>query len=203
MSYFIDDRLPAEIEVGAKARPRYKTDIVTADSGYEVRNSRWSAPLFQFEFNVEPGTRIEGEYDTLDEFLDMFHACGGSAGAFRFGYWRDKPVVNQQIGTGDGVTTAFQLYREYTKGALTRRRKITRPVEGTVSATVDGVAAAGSVDPDTGIITLNSAPALGAVVRASFTHDVPVRFADDELEAVGLSDQLDQIVNIVLLEIRE
>jgi hypothetical protein len=61
---FIDERLPVEIEAGAKAKPRYSTDTITTDGGWEVRNSRWAYPLFQFEFNVEPGTRDEARSRT-------------------------------------------------------------------------------------------------------------------------------------------
>lgn len=201
---FIDERLPVEIEAGAKAKPRYSTDIITTDGGWEIRNSRWAYPLFQFEFDaVEPGTRIDDEIDVLDEFLNLFHACGGTAGGFRFHYWRDKPVRGQIIGTGDGSTKTFQLYRSYTKGLVTRNRKITRPVEGTVTTYVNGVVTVAGIDYSTGIVTFVAAPALSAVITADFEHDVPVRFADDELEIVGLTDQLDQPVSIVLVEIRE
>jgi uncharacterized protein (TIGR02217 family) len=200
---FIDERLPNEIEAGAKAKPRYSTDIIPTDGGWEVRNSRWSYPLMSFEFNIEPGTRDENEHDVLDQFLEMFHACGGSAGAFRFNYWRDKPAVDQLLGVGDGSTKTFQLMRTYTRGAVTRYRKITRPITGTVTAKVAGVVTVAAIDYSTGLLTFSVAPVLGAHVTASFENDVPVRFADDELEIVGLTDALDQPVNIILQEIRE
>jgi uncharacterized protein (TIGR02217 family) len=199
---FIDERLPNEIEAGAKARPRYSTDSVETDGGWVIDNSRWRYPLFQFEFNIEPGTRLD-EYDVLDQFLDMFHACGGQAGRFRFHYWRDKPVVDQEIGVGDGSTKTFQLYRTYTRGAITRQRKITRPNVGTVTMKVAGVVTVAAIDYSTGLVTFVAAPAFGASVKASFEHDVPVKFADDELEIIGLTDVLDQPVNIVLQEVRE
>lgn len=203
MSVFIDQRLPVEIEAGAKARPRYNTDVITTDGGWEVRNSRWAYPLFQFEFNVEPGTRVDNQYDVLDEFLDIFHVCGGSAGGFRFHHWRDKPVVGQYIATGDGSTKTFQLFRTYSRGGFSRDRKITRPVLDTVIIYSNGVAVSAGVDYDTGLVTTVAAPVLNAIVTSDFEHDVPVRFADDELEMVGLTDDLDQPVSIVLMEFRE
>lgn len=200
---FIDQRLPVEIEAGAKARPRYSTDVVVTDGGWRITNSRWAYPLFQFEFSVEPGTRTDGDYDVLDEFLDIFHVCGGSAGAFRFHYWRDKPVVGQLLGVGDGATKEFQLFRTYRRGAFSRDRKITRPVAGSVAAYLDGSPEVAGVDYDTGVVIFTVAPALGIEVTADFEHDVPVSFADDELEVVALTDQLDQPVSIVLVENRE
>lgn len=200
---FIDERLPVEIEAGAKAKPSYSTDVITTDGGWEVTNSRWNYPKFQFEFNVEPGTRIDDEYDVLDQFLEMFHACGGSGGRFRFHYWRDKPARDQLLGQGDGSTKTFQLYRTYTRGAVTRQRKITRPIVGSVTAKIGGIVTIAAIDYSTGLITFTVAPALGALITADFDNDIPVRFADDELEMIGLTDQLDQPVNIVLLEVRE
>lgn len=201
---FVDQQLPADIEAGAKAKPRYSTDVITTDGGWEVRNSRWSYPLFTFEISAfEPGTHENDEYDVLDEFLDIFHVCGGSAGAFRFHWWREKPVVGQQIGVGDGSTLIFQLFRTYTRGGFSRDRKITRPVVGSVTVYEAGIATSAGVDYDTGQIIFAVAPPFGAIVTADFEHDVPVRFADDELEMIGLVSDLDQPVNVTLIEIRE
>jgi hypothetical protein len=50
---------------------------------------------------------------------------------------------------------------------------------------------------------LRGCPANGVVVSADFDHDIPVRFADDSLDVVGLTDDLDQPVNVTLVEIRE
>ena len=58
-------------------------------------------------------------------------------------------------------------------------RRITRPVAGSVSVAVGGVAtAAFAVEPG-GLVVLDAAPAAGAVVTAGFAFDVPVRFAED------------------------
>jgi uncharacterized protein (TIGR02217 family) len=201
---FVDQQLPADIEAGAKATPRYATDVIVTDGGWEVRNSRWAYPLFQFTITAfEPGTHDTEQYDVLDEFLDIFHVVGGSAGAFRFHYWRDKPVRGQRIGVGDGSTKNFQLYRTYTRGGFSRDRKITRPVAGTLTVYVNGVPTSVGIDLTTGVVIFAAAPALGAIVTADFQHDIPVRFSDDSLDVVGLTDELDQPVNVTLVEIRE
>lgn len=201
---FVDQQLPADVEAGAKATPRYATDVITTDGGWEVRNSRWRYPLFQFTITAfEPGTHDDADYDVLDEFLDIFHVCGGSAGAFRFHYWRDKPVVGQQIAVGDGATVQFQLFRTYIRGGFSRDRKITRPVVGSVTVYENGTPVSVGVDYDTGVLIFGAAPPGGVIVTADFAHDIPVRFADDNLDVVGLTDDLDQPVNVTLVEIRE
>lgn len=201
MTLLINELLDADVIAGARVRVRYSTDIIPTDGGYEVRNSRWAYPLHSFEFDLMPGYRSDDA--ALEAFVDTFHAAGGAAGVFRFNNWRDSPVEDQLIGVGDGSTTQFQLYRSYTRGGVTRDRKITRPIEGTVVVRVNGATVTFSMDYETGIFTRTPAPANGAVIRADFQHDVPVRFADDELEIIGLSDTLDQPVSVILQEVRE
>lgn len=197
---YVDVRLDRDIEAGAKAKPRYSTDIITTDGGYEVRNSRWAYPLFSYEFNLEPGSPT---FDLdLEDFVNLFHVVGGSAGTFRFRHWSDYVATNQAIGIGDGVKVAFQLYRTYTRGALTRNRKIVRPTIATVVARVGATVTAVTTDPLTGIITFASPPAAAAVITADFQFDNLVRFDSDELEMVGLMLDLDQPQSIVLKEVR-
>lgn len=197
----IEYRLTREIEVGAKAKPRYATDVIPTDGGYEVRNSRWEYPLFNFEFNLLPGDPNGG--DDLEEFIELFHAAGGCFNTFKFRHWSDWDVTGQPIATASGGQTAFQLYRVYQRGAVTRYRKITRPVDGSVTVYANGVAIAGTVDLETGMFTANVAPGAGVAITADFQFDIPVRFADDELEMVALMTELDQPVSIVLNEVRE
>jgi len=199
----IDERLDREIEVGAKARPRYKTDVIETDGGATVRNARWRYPLFTFEFNLEPGDPNSNDAESLHEFIDLFHCAGGQHETFRFRHWSDYQARAQPLATGDGVTTDFQLYRVYIRGAVSRRRKITRPVTGTVVGYVNGVESSTTVDLTTGILTFAPAPAAGSTVTADFDFDIPVRFDSDELEMIALSNDLDQPVNIVLVEERE
>lgn len=205
----IDERLTRDIEMGCKARPRYKTDVITLDGGYEWRNARWRYPVFSFDFSIEPGDPNDdpayyaGEVATLAAFINLFHVAGGQNDTFRFRHWADYQGADEPIGTGDGSTTIFQLYRVYQRGAKVRRRKITRPVTGSVTAKKNGVLTAVTVDYDTGQITFAAPPANGVTITASFEFDIPVRFGSDELEFLALMTELDQPVDITLVEVRE
>ena len=198
----IDDRLVRDIEVGAKAIPRYKTEVITSDDGTEYRNSRWAYPLLSFEFNVEPG--IIGEA-TMEAFRDLFYAAGGMAEAFLFRDWSDYAGEDQLIGTGDGSTTTFQLIKNYTRGAVTRQRKITRLIADTAVIYVNGVEQMSgvTVNEDTGLVTFSLAPGSGAEVTADFQFLLPVRFDDDSLQLLSLSRDLIQPVSVVLMQIKE
>lgn len=204
----INERLSRDIEVGAKARIRYRTDVIETDGGGSVRNERWRYPLLAFEFDIEPGDPYDdsAEYigrQTLAEFVNLYHCAGGRGETFLFRHWADYRAVGNYIGEGDGTTTEFQLYRTYEIGLSRRMRKITRPVAGTVVAYVDGIETAVTVNAETGVITFGAAPAGSTVITADFEFDLPVRFDSDDLEVVALGLDLDRPVSITLVEERE
>src|SRR5690606_29148149 len=90
-------------------------------------------------------------------------------------------AMDQYLGKGDGEARAFQLVKYYGDAA----RVIAKPVEGSVIVALSGVALAPeafAVEPTTGVVTLNVAPAEGAVVTAGFQFDTPVRFDSDRME---------------------
>lgn len=199
----INIRLDRDIESRARTRPIFNTEMITTDGGFEVRNSRWSSPKHSFEFNFAPGDRTD--MGDLADFIDLFYAAGGMAETFLFTHYHDYIGTNENCGTGDGATQTFQLYRNYTRGLITRQRKITRPRTGTVVVYKDGVEAVSgwTVDTATGIITFSVAPANGVVVTADFEFDVLVRFDNDDLELVSYTKTLEQPMSIELLEVRE
>jgi len=141
MSFIESPRFPDEISQGSRGSSAYSTDIVTAASGYEARNSNWteSRRSYDASFAVIDET-------TLALLLEYFHAMKGKANTFRFKDWGDFKSVNadqtitssdQDLGAGDGTTRAFQLIKKYTQG-LTSQRDIKKPVAGTVIASVGG-----------------------------------------------------------------
>ena len=108
------------------------------------------------------------------------------------------------IGTGDGITTAFQLVKRYASGSQTWVRAITKPVAGTVRIALDGAEQLGgwSVDTTTGVVTFATAPAEGVAITAGFEFDVPVRFDADALDVTLDLERLGSITSIPLLELR-
>lgn len=82
-------------------------------------------------------------------------------------------------------------------------RRITRPVAGSVSVKIAGVATAEFSVADGGWIELDAAPASGASVTASFTFDVPVRFAEDRLNVSLATFLAGAAPSVPLVEVRE
>jgi uncharacterized protein (TIGR02217 family) len=164
---FKDIRFPTDISYGSSGGPGYSTGIVSMKSGKEKRNINWEYP--RSEYDVAYG--IE-EQDELELLVEMFHVVYGKAFSFR--YWdpidykscrtaNTPTAFDQNIGTGDGSTAEFQLYKNYSKTALDstvhiKSRKITKPVRDTTKIGVGGVLwdeTLWTIDTSTGKVTFS------------------------------------------------
>ncbi|MEQ1491074.1 MAG: DUF2460 domain-containing protein, partial [Terricaulis sp.] len=163
--------------------------IVALGSGAEARNTPWAHGRRRYD--------IGGAVRTLDQMHDLiafFEARRGKLHGFRF---RDPfdfkscapsgtPAASDQIlDEGDGARVTFELVKAYGDGSTAYARPITKPVDGTVLIAVNGEALspdAFDVDLQSGVVTLDTAPAEGGVVSAGFVFDTPVRFDIDRLD---------------------
>lgn len=91
--------------------------------------------------------------------------------------------MGQNIGTGNGTLTAFQLTKTYVSGSNTYVREIKKPVTGTVKIYLNSLLQGSgfTIDHTTGIVTFTIAPGAGVAVTADCDFDVPVRFDTDML----------------------
>lgn len=207
---FHEIRFPTAISRGAQGGPERRTDVVVLGSGYEERNSRWAAS--RRSYNAGYGVQ---SIDALYEVIAFFEERRGRFHGFR---WRDHAdwksgapgstpaAVDQAIGLGDGTATSFQLSKTYGGAHAPMTREIRKPVAGSVLVAVDGAARTEgthfTVDVTTGVVTLATPPAPGAVVSAGFEFDVPVRFDTDKLEVNLSGFRSGAIPNIPIVEIR-
>jgi uncharacterized protein (TIGR02217 family) len=196
---FVEEQFPTDISYGSSGGPEYSTDIVTAQSGHEQRNSNWAEA--RARYNVAHGVKTKQQLNALIAF---FRARKGRAYGFRFKDWADYEVVNQLIGMGNASETQFQLVKHYTSGSEVSVRIIRKPVAGTVVVYSDGIAQAGGyqLDATTGVVTFDSAPAAGVAVTADFEFDVPVRFDVDQLSATMEAYGVHSWQDIPLIEVR-
>ncbi|SHF15537.1 TIGR02217 family protein [Ruegeria intermedia] len=205
---FHEVRFPDNISRGARGGPERRTQIVELASGDEERNASWANSRRRYD--VAYGIR---RADELAAVIAFFEARNGRLYGFRFKDWADyksclpsgtPAPTDQAIGTGDGVTTAFQLVKRYASGSQTWVRTITKPVAGTVRVALDGAEQLDgwSIDTTTGVVTFDTAPATGVAVTAGFEFDVAVRFDTDALDVTLDLERLGSITSIPLLEIR-
>lgn len=142
---------------------------------------------------------------------DFFRARRGAARGFRF---RDPfddssaadgglpTATDQMLGVGDGTRRQFALVKRYGVGDAEQVRAIRLPVEDSVRVSVDGLETAAFLVTGAGEILLDAAPAAGAAVRAGYVFDVPVRFAEDRLEASRATFLAGEMAHVPLVEVR-
>ncbi|WP_447760256.1 phage distal tail protein, Rcc01695 family [Sphingopyxis panaciterrae] len=184
----------------------FSTQIVSSPSGHEQRASEWAEARMRYD--AGPGIRSEDDVRTLAEF---FRARRGAARAFRF---RDPfdgssaadgglpTAIDQWLGIGDGSRRQFALVKHYGSGDAVQARAIRLPAQGSVRVSVDGIETAAFAVTGEGEVLLDAAPAEGIAVRAGFLFDVPVRFAEDRLEASRATFLAGEIASVPLVEVR-
>ncbi|TSD86024.1 TIGR02217 family protein [Mycobacterium sp. KBS0706] len=218
---FDDVRLPIYIERGAKGGPGFNTTIKELSSGREKRNQNWSLNRGRWDI----GFAID-DLDGLRPVLAFFYARRARARGFRFRDWADSEMDRQQIGTGDGATRSFPIFKRYeADGPAPFDRAITRPVRGTAQIWVNGVlrsllpdgwdtgmppsprpmppAGQVAVDFNTGEVLFGTAPAAAAVIEVACEFDLPVRFDIDELGLELRGGGLGAIPTIPIVELKE
>lgn len=194
MEAFDDVSFPLALGREAAVSPAFSTEVVEGAGGYEMRSARWDGA--RTAYDAGPGVRSEADVAGL---LDFFRARRGPARGFRLRDPFDHAGDEVPIGVGDGTRRAFALVKRYGDA----ERRITRPVAGSVSVAVDGRAVHAFAVGDAGVVTLDAAPAKGAVVTASFAFDVPVRFAEDRLSVSRATYLAGEAASVPLIEVRE
>jgi uncharacterized protein (TIGR02217 family) len=206
---------PTNIAYGSTGGPAFSTVVVSSQSGHEQRISNWDTA--RRSWSVQQDIWDEERTAALIAF---FMARKGKAYGFRFRDWSDYFVgmtlaedgpaylaaaSAQQIGTGNGSATVFQLVKTYTSGPVTETRKITRPVSGSVKVFVAGVEVATdwSLNYSTGVLTFTVAPANGQVIAWAGKFDTPVRFDTDTMSVQVQGVMTGDWSSIPIIELRE
>jgi uncharacterized protein (TIGR02217 family) len=202
---------PLDIALRSAGGPQRRTDIVTLGSGREERNARWAHSRRRYDAGYGVKT-----VQALSAVVAFFEERRGMLYGFR---WRDRldhssraddavTPTDQALGTGDGVTAAFQLVKTYGSAYAPYQRPIMKPVEGSVRVAVNGVEKTPgthfTLDATTGLVTFRAGhiPPAGQAVTAGFLFDVPVRFDTDFLEVDLSAFAAGAIPKIPLVEIR-
>lgn len=207
---FHEQRFPTDLSFGSIGGPERRTDIVTLNNGFEERNTPWAHSRRRYDAGVSMRS-----LDDLQELIAFFEARRGRMYGFRWKDWSDfksgKPsnevaILDQVIGTADGVQIEFQLCKTYRSGTQEYCRDIKKPTEGTVVVAVDGVALIEGehwdLDVKTGVINFVDPPGETAVVTAGFEFDVPVRFDTDNLEISAAAFDAGEIPSVPVVEVR-
>lgn len=207
MPSFHEVQFPLRLALGTSGGPWRRTDLVSLSNGRESRNRRWKDARRHYD----AGSGIRSVTD-LYEVVAFFEARAGQLYGFRFtdpldfqscGPEEAISASDQILGTGNGTRTQFQLLKHYADAGGSTERTIAKPQPGTVAVTVGGAPAGGfTVDHATGMVTFAAPPTGGAVVRAGFRFDVPVRFDTDRIEVDLAAFRAGRIPSIPLVEVK-
>ncbi len=201
---FQEVQLDPQVSYGAQGGPMFKTTILTLSSGFERRNIDWAQARGQWD--VAYGIKTQNEMDAVRA---LFMSSQGRAIGFRFKDWGDFNIAAwQTIGTTNGATATFQIFKTYTTIAGSYNRTINKPVAGTINVAVNGVQGVlgtdYTVDTTTGIVTLlgSHVTSTGQVVAVAAQFDVPVRFDSDHFTPAIVDFNAFDWKDIVLVEVR-
>lgn len=198
---------PLDIAYGSSGGPRFKTDVVEVNSGYEKRNQVWS----QSKCFFDASTGIQSQED-LARLIAFFRSRGGKARGFLWRDWSDYTSKSdgvsqvgfddQIIGYGTGTKDYFPLIKRYgvENDPVQHIRGISYPDLSTVRVAVDGNEISSFVIQD-GTIIFGTAPDLNAEITAGYEFYVPVRFDTDSL-SVRLDDYLSGSASVPIVELR-
>ena len=207
MQAYDDVLYPLPLGRDAGVSTEFSTAVAVTASGHEHRRSQWQDA--RMSFDVGPGIRSETELGILIEF---FRARRGAARGFRVSDPFDfssnamtgtPTMLDQIIGSGDGLTATYQLRKSYGPVEDPQLRAITRPQVATILVSIDGVITSDWNYGDSGKIVFTDAPPAGSIIRAGFLFDVPVRFAEDRLDVSGVSFAAGEAPSVPLIEVRE
>lgn len=190
MAFKETPRFPDDIAAGSMFGPRWQTKVVRNLAGVEFRNQDWTFPLY--EGDLISGCKTESQWQDL---LAFFHSVAGMFDGFRFKNYNDFEATGSQGTLVQIDSTHWQLYKTYTIGAISKARKITKPISG---ASIAG-GGSYSLDTTTGIITKNSG---SNPTGWTGEFDFPVRFNLDTMLPAWITNELYEIESIPIIEIR-
>lgn len=153
-------------------KPEFTTLIQRAASKRELRASLTAYPLYTIDLSFPVLTQAD-----VETLCGFFMARRGAFDSFLFSDPADNSVAAKQFAVGDGVTTQFQLTRNFGNFA--------EPCENIKSIStikINGVPTIDYTLGGTGIVTLASPPADGAELTWSGSFYMRCRFAEDSAE---------------------
>jgi len=157
--------------------PVWKTGVQPTQSGRELRASFMSYPLYKWSATYDL-LRTASAFTELQTLLAFYNQCAGMYGLFLFTDPDDNVVTTQGFGTGDGVTTQFQLVKGF--GGFVE------PVGYVVAgATVYNAGVSASVtlnSPSNGWVTFATAPASGHALTWTGSYQYVCRFLADNYD---------------------
>lgn len=200
---------PEHYSFGSISSSAFQTDIVEMNSGFEMRNSRWSCGRRHYNLTIGPV-----KFDIIRDIVRFFEARQGMRYGFLFRDWLSDNTAHsgahvtafdEELEAIDDNRTAFRLFQTLGDGASSFRRRVMKPRLDGFLLGLDGTRVVNSalytICQSTGVVRLAESIEPNISVSAGFFYHVPVRFAVDQLDIRLVSFETATIQNLLLTEI--
>lgn len=201
---FLEQRIDDAVSRGSRGGPRARRSKIYVENGRLTQVHRWSRSLQQYDVSYGIRTLDQLEQVRALFYVVLFNPYDG----FRFKDWNDYTLTQSTSSLTFISGTDWQIYRKYTVGASSHLRKISKTVANSVTVyrTRSGsvTVATATVDSTTGIANI-AGHAGGDTYTCEGEFDVPVTFADDALDSIGLNGNpdllLQELPSVILEEV--
>ena len=112
----INNKFALDMRMG----PTFQTTVIPLMGGYEDRNQDWQVALWRYDVSLNNRPLSE-----IRSFLAHLLGRRGAANAFPLRDPLDNTLTDENIGTGDGTTAAFQIKKTYSDTDRPYARPIT------------------------------------------------------------------------------
>lgn len=176
--------------------PTWNTSSLRSVSGKRSTLGYYSYPIYAYELGYDV-LRSDITNKEWQELLAFFNTVGGKRDLFAFNDTGDNSVTDQAFGTGDGVTTQFQLVRTLTGLTFTWVDPVFLITTATikVNAVVKSTPADYSID-GYGKVTFTSPPANGLPLTWTGTYKWGCRFDQDTAELTQFANNFWELKKI-------
>lgn len=164
--------------------PIFRNARQQALSGKESRLAYMQYPLWRFELTYE-FLRDTVAPSELKALAGLYRACQGDFDTFLYTDPVFNTVTAENFGTGDGVTTAFQIVANWQNAGGPGWPDIIQNFNGVPAISKAGVLQTGGgvnyTLGGTGVVTFNTAPAAAAALTWTGSFYYRCRFEQSEL----------------------
>jgi uncharacterized protein (TIGR02217 family) len=168
----INNKFALDMKMG----PTFQTTIQKLSGGYEDRNQDWQIALWRYDVSLNNRPLSE-----IRDFVAHVLGRRGPANAFPLRDPLDNSVTDQNIGTGDGTTAAFQARKTYSDTDRPYFRPLT--ILSNLVVKVNGVTKTNGVhyNEANGLITFTGGniPTAGQAITISCDFLIRVRYDGD------------------------
>jgi uncharacterized protein (TIGR02217 family) len=178
----------------------WATGVQRAASGRERATKLWAAPIWTFKVAYEV-VRNTPALPELQSLYAFFNLAAGKFSRWNFQDPTDYQVTGQPFGTGDGVTTQFQLVRGFSYAGQQWIEPV-RSLNGAPTIYVNGAPTSAFTLGSYGAVTFTSAPSAGAALTWDGQFFFLCRFDQDKIDPAQLVQQLWSLKGLSFISVK-